>query len=352
MSGFPKNYTVKDTRKTLQQNNANYYKRKELSKDEKQLETIKRRKIKQTDKYQTALANGWKDHRKFDKKCRSCNLIYCDDLNTDNTSNDTHTICGLLYETRTRHIYWNGLCMSCQRKWGSLHKRSYESFTRLQAYHLRRHMNGTVEHLMTICLQIRERCNNRCASCGILVIANSKSGWMQESFNMVHPDLYSGDEKESAKESHIAVSCFACNCFQNDYAWNIHIENLIALSKPPPTQRNNDISHINSSWVRYCGNSGGNYLLKRALLARDGKYCAASGIELSFEKGFWNTASVDRIDNGKGHTLDNCRLVAAHINYVKYRSIDEIQLQQWISHIRSIGEDVIRKNGSSYIVTP
>ena len=59
---------------------------------------------------------------------------------------------------------------------------------------------------------------------------------------------------------------------------------------------------------------------------------------------------VDKIDRKQDYTFDNSRLVATHINFVKNHSIDETQLQEWIAHIRSIGEDAIRANCKPYIL--
>jgi len=315
-----------------------------MSADERSADMANEKKHKQTNRYQAAIVDGWVDARNLNKTCPQCKRLCVLDFDTDYMSLSMHTKCGMSYDNQSKRIRWQPYCDQCANKRAKNRNNTYDGFTTTKAIDLAHHLDGKLDYLKDVIEQTRARCANMCASCGIHVISAAKSGWMQESFNMVHPNLYVGNDRKSAKESHIAVSCLACNAFQNNYPWNVHVENLIALSNHPPAQRNNDVSHIPFGWVDYCGGSCKSSRLKRELLARDGKYCAATGIELSFEKSLWNTVSVDRINNAHGYTLENCRLVAAHINYVKNFSIDEVQLQAWIARIRIIGEDVIRVN--------
>lgn len=309
-------------------------KRKKLSDDEKKIDIESRKKHRFDNTYAKKLADGWKDTRIDNKPCPQCKRICVREI-LDGMDREMYTICHPTY-TKHKTMWWAPTCLECIAKRSQEKRETFEGFTTKKAVELRHHLNGTMFYFRGIIDNARTLSGGRCSSCGIGVISAQKSGWRQETFNLCHPDL----KKKPADEKHIVVSCMACNAFQNDYSWDKHVDNLIALSKPPP-ERNNDLSHIHRSWVRHCGRSANNKPLQRALLARDGKYCMASGVELNFTGGLWNTASVDRIDGSKGYTLENCRLVAAHINYVKNYSITEAELQRWITHIRSMDDETI-----------
>ena len=63
-----------------------------------------------------------------------------------------------------------------------------------------------------------------------------------------------------------------------------------------------------------------------ALYEKQNHKCALSGIEMTTIKGsgkFPSNASVDRIDPGKDHSLDNIRLVCNHVNMMRSNLSDE-----------------------------
>lgn len=53
------------------------------------------------------------------------------------------------------------------------------------------------------------------------------------------------------------------------------------------------------------------------LYIKQNKKCALSGIDISIGWGPLNCASIDRIDNEKGYTLDNIQWVHKHVNFMK-----------------------------------
>ena len=56
------------------------------------------------------------------------------------------------------------------------------------------------------------------------------------------------------------------------------------------------------------------------MAARQGGRCAAcsAALQLSWAKGDATQASIDRIDNAKAHTKENCRLVCLRCNKAKH----------------------------------
>lgn len=57
--------------------------------------------------------------------------------------------------------------------------------------------------------------------------------------------------------------------------------------------------------------------------------CAVTGLLMTWSPHSPHTnVSLDRIDSGKGYTIDNIRLVCATVNYMKHRMNDE-QLLFW-----------------------
>jgi hypothetical protein len=323
------------------------WKRSRLSESERQSDIAKNKRFKQLGDYLEAIAHNWKDVRKDDKKCPRCQKICVLDTQRDINMNK-QTICSLRYRKERKTIDWEARCLSCGCMTEDMKKTIGTGFNKAMIASLRHHLNGDRAFIREALARIRSRCLNKCASCGITVISYTGSGWAQESINVIHPNIYTS---QMVDESHIAISCHACNSFQNSEPWNVHMQNLIELSKQPPSTRlSNQLLDIPHNWNRTCGRRY-TAQLKRDLLSRDGGYCAASGVALEFVPGYWNTVSVDRIDNNiKEHTLENCRLVAKCINYVKKYSIDETQLQEWIAHIRKIGEAQIRANCQPYML--
>lgn len=58
-------------------------------------------------------------------------------------------------------------------------------------------------------------------------------------------------------------------------------------------------------------------LTKEWILANLPKSCPVLGIELSFTGDTQNSPSIDRFDNSKGYTTDNCRIISYRANMLK-----------------------------------
>jgi hypothetical protein len=53
-----------------------------------------------------------------------------------------------------------------------------------------------------------------------------------------------------------------------------------------------------------------------------------------------NLPSVDRIDNNKGYTMDNIKIVSLGYNNLKNR-YDEVYVREWINAIKSDNNDKV-----------
>ncbi len=135
----------------------------------------------------------------------------------------------------------------------------------------------------------------------------------------------------------LATSCVACNNFQNNLSWNIHLNALAQIAK---IEEYKDVSPLTPNeyrWLmatRKAGSVKCPKAVRLQLFVRDGRYCRASGTKMVFKSYCWNTVSYDRINSKLPYTFENTRLVCKHINYVKMRSITESELQAWLAHIR------------------
>lgn len=310
-----------------------------LKEDRKQIR-IKRQKTKALDRILNASLNGLKDVRWIGKKCPRCQKqnIHAE-LHDGSILEDNKTLCSFIVDKKKNVIQWNSHCMTCQVEYRKKHNQTLDGFTNVLAQNLRIHVDGDIHDMKIVIESIRNRCKGFCKSCGISLIQKQKSGWRQETINVRSPELFTIG-KRTVDEVYLSQSCLACNAFQNNFSWKQHLQNLIELCNIPH-QQNTDFSKIHKNWVHDIGSR--KYLIKlpQDLLSIQGKYCAASGIEMKFIPGYWNSVSIDKIDGKKGYVFENCRLVCKCINFVKNFSIDESQLQEWIQHIRAVGPDIL-----------
>ncbi|QKF94348.1 hypothetical protein QKU48_gp0890 [Fadolivirus algeromassiliense] len=82
----------------------------------------------------------------------------------------------------------------------------------------------------------------------------------------------------------------------------------------------------------------------KELLIKQNYKCIITGIKMSFNKNDIYQCSIDRLDNKKGHTYENCRLVLLGINYMK-GDLDEIIFKNFINYIINPN----KLNDNSYI---
>ncbi len=140
------------------------------------------------------------------------------------------------------------------------------------------------------------------------------------------------DRKDSSKiysKDNICISCLFCNLAKNDMDESIyknfiaslrgqtydfdHIENKNILSKKVGDSRVFDKKKNFNLDDTITTNQA------KELLIKQNNRCAMSGLEFINSKGSrspWKV-SIDRIDNNKGHTLENSQLILISINYGK-----------------------------------
>lgn len=70
-------------------------------------------------------------------------------------------------------------------------------------------------------------------------------------------------------------------------------------------------------------------------VARDGRYCTLSGMEVVFAPNNWNSASFDRDDSSQPYTVEQTHVTCKHINFVKKGHITRDQTLEWIAHLRA-----------------
>ena len=71
-------------------------------------------------------------------------------------------------------------------------------------------------------------------------------------------------------------------------------------------------------------------------LIMDKQYTVAETNELGLNR--LNLPSVDRIDNNKGYTMDNIKIVSLAYNNLKNR-YDEVYVREWINAVKSDSND-------------
>jgi len=303
--------------------------------------SVEKRRAANVVKIEAILSNPeWKDSRIESRRCNTCHKLCLRDESHKGPVADTHTLCSYSIYKVWKKVGWASSCLYCERLRTLERNQTKYGFDNSLMNGLRYHVNGTIRERRAVLASVRSRCKYYCSSCGIALISKSKAGFAQESLNAHSPELFTIDQR-SATDIHLSQCCMACNFFQHKYSWKQHLQNLIELCDVPLI-RNTSIADVPSMWVRIGSMRMACQMRWKLLQQKGDRHCAASGIEMRFESGFWNSVSIDRIDGKRGYVLDNCRLVCKCLNYVKNYSIDEAQLQAWIAHIRSIGPDVLR----------
>lgn len=345
MEGLPKSRSkyvnaTEYKRKILDTNIERFQNKRNMTKEQREQALEDKRNVKAREKIQKALLlPNWRDIRKDDKRCVKCQKICVKrELHNGDPLPDTHTLCSYTLVKKRATVSWDENCVLCKRKMSLNKYHTEDGFTSNLVNALKLHVDGFSHDRRAILDNIRKRGNGLCSSCGIRLISLPQSGFAQESINMHSPELNAFGNR-SISADYLVQSCLACNLFQNGYSWKQHLQNLVELCDVPLVY-NMDISDIPYNWddtiYLHCPIN-----LRRKLLQTQGRYCAASGIEMRFESGYWNSVSVDKINGDDGYVDGNCRLVCKCINYVKNFSITEDQLQRWIAHVRYIGPELL-----------
>jgi len=155
----------------------------------------------------------------------------------------------------------------------------------------------------------------------------------------------------SYKKSNIQLICLFCNLAKSESSHDIYDEFIDVLTNKREFDNTNVkinkniISQLVSTCRKY--DIKKEYDLKniisttqiRELLKKQNNKCLLTGINFvnATTKFFPYKMSVDRIDNTKGHTLENCQLVCMAINLGKLNKSNEDMIK-YIKEIREINK--------------
>jgi len=286
---------------------------------------------------QTILLSGHTNKRIDGRKCPRCIKKYVGyENNRDLLEDETFA----RHRIMSKSIHWPSLCTVCNNADKKFNKKkanaSFVFDTNLGST-IATHTNGTREDMLNRLRLMRVRDNQMCKGCCIPVISIAKSGWRQESINNMYPNKLEHDETTLIEN--LAISCLACNRFQNKLSWEEYLEAVTTIANVPTIKNMSPLSAEEYTWLMhdYHENSFKRCPpnVKLALFLKYGRHCAVTGVEMLFKSGYWNTVSYDRFNSKLPYTVDNTRLVCKHINFVKLKNITESELQSWLAHIRS-----------------
>jgi hypothetical protein len=339
--------TVSDVRMMLRNVKKQSYRNiREKSEDIRKKDARIKHVKKSIDEFNALITGGWRDMRGTHKICKECNKrCICVSMEFEYCLKEDETFCGYKKCPNGKRINWPDKCVKCTRNYAlkrSIMGCSFDAtLCDLLIYHIG---HVSIETRKNVLQRIRLRCRGYCATCGITLINHAKTGYKQESINHMHPNKRIDVEADSIDD--LVQSCLACNLFQNKMSWDETYRALcqIILHKnevfPIPETA---LNFTTKGWC-YFSSSRGTTILKRDVLERDGWLCSLSGMPLRFdEPGHWNTVSLDRIDSKKGYSIENCQLVCKNLNFVKRYNITHDECQSWLTHIRSLNVDDLRK---------
>lgn len=301
-------------------------------KAEKRVREIETRKVK----LQQLLDEGAKDARVEGKKCSHCKKVYrVEDLNYTLLENETY--CRYISRKSSRHvnvICWATRCVKCYCIYdGNRYKTRSASFDAHQTKTLRTHRNGTEASRRELMLALRKVSQGMCAACSIPLVRQGMAGWTQESVNDMNPKQRKVDEETPLDE--LTMVCLACNYAQNKMDWSEFQEMLRTIASGTPDRANtNTLSQKDISYLEL-GVKECSVRMKQEIIAKSGRYCHLTGIEVVFESNKWNSISFDRDDSSKPYSVEQTHVCCKHINFVKKGTITEAQTREWVANIRS-----------------
>lgn len=295
-------------------------------------------------KIEDAKKEGYIDSRHDNICCSKCNRIKVAYERSDRTPIDetTHAETGFLKSGFL--ISWCSRCMECNANYSNNYNQAPEHFNGVIAGStIMTHVKGTKDDFVNVAKHIRNRDKDICYTCGIQVIAQTKSGWKQLSINDKNPDLRTQDKNVLIDD--LVLTCLACNLFQNSLSWKECIDALHTIANTPPVIQDDSIdsNYISSlprkqaAWIKLsrakerCPRD-----MKIQAAEKSRGICQLLHIPVVFESNHWNTAAFDRINTKIGYNdPNNVQVAANHANYVKKGAITLEEFNEWVQHIRT-----------------
>lgn len=283
------------------------------------------------------IGGGRKDGRKTGRLCPRCQKVCVKEEEQDVNAvpGENETFCGFrLDDPGEIHVKWAQCCFVCNtRRHGVDYRKGGTAFDRRHVGTLKRHLAMTSAEIRVVINQLREKCGGICAGCGILTLRKGMSGWKQESFTDIFPSRRPKEAPSCGVED-ISIVCLTCQWCQHDLDWEEFGKVIRRIRSGPEQNRGVEFSKQERRWYGILSTHGPNIVDKEVIVARQGRHCHFTGIEMMFESKHWNTASWDRDDSSMPYTSENTHLVCHHINIMKQRSITESELLEWIAHVR------------------
>jgi len=147
------------------------------------------------------------------------------------------------------------------------------------------------------------------------------------------------DSSKLYSKDNINISCLFCNLAKNDMDESMYKTFIGTLRGDKYNIENTKLANIIDKTVHACRYSDKKKKLNlentitltqaKELLKKQNNKCAISGIQLinTEERSFPYKMSIDRIDNSKGHTLENCQILCLAIQRGKLDKTNEETIQ-------------------------
>ncbi|GAG18170.1 unnamed protein product, partial [marine sediment metagenome] len=184
--------------------------------------------------------------------------------------------------------------------------------------------------------------NSKCVYCEHDLEIKFNSG------NLAQISIDRIDSSEHYKKSNIQITCIFCNLAKNDLDDSMYKKFIDVLRGKTHDFIYTEYRHIISNLANACrqGDMRKKYCTEdtistnqiRELIKKQNNKCAISGIEFinAKDRSFPFKMSVDRIDNSKGHTFNNCQLVCLGIQRGKLDKSDNDAIKYVKEMIQSI----------------
>lgn len=189
--------------------------------------------------------------------------------------------------------------------------------------------------------QLIEKCDSKCIYCEHSLEIKCDSG----SLSQISIDRI--DSNKPYQKDNIQLTCLFCNLAKNSSSDSLYKAFVDALRGKKYNSEDMEIkSHI-GQLVNSCHvfDKRNNFPVHesitskqvRQLQIKQNNKCAVSELEFinAKQQRFPFQMSIDRIDNSKGHTLDNCQLVCLAVQYGKLDKSNDAVIQ-YINEIKQV----------------